>query len=1226
MNSILYGNFRIEILTDVGGKLERISLQKAASQPAARQPTTPADGEAALLLDREDELRRIRLAVDAGDPIELVGPCGFGKTGLLRRLAGAVGGQDAARPWIYLRLGRERLDDTLQRLVDASYTSQQPFKATPEQRTQLLGQVSSVVLLDDLTLGPGDVRQLVASLPGCGLVLASTQPLLGRHGTSVTLAGLTDRAAADLIAGDLGRPLTAAEEGAVHDLAEAVQGQPLHLHQAAALAREDGRSLADLARRAARDPQVLDRLSVDALAEQERRVLAVLALAGGALLPGELIAAVGDVATLGDSLGLLRRRGLVEQHEDRFGLPICHVTAYRELLLKYLQLGGALGTLSDWLATRDPSGQAARSAIDGAVNALGFAAEHAQWPEVVRLVRVLEPALTLAGRWQASREALEHGLAAARELGDQGAEALFSHQLGTLELSLDHLDQARAHLEHAVQLRARLGDHAGAAVSSHNLGLLVPTAPVADPAEPRSRGQAIAERWRAIVGRWPVIASRAAVVALTFLLGVLFLPRGTTSEKSLPATTQASTTTAGGTTTNTTAGATTTAGEVTVPPSGVPDTVPPVLKLPSDLTREATSRNGARVRFAASATDEVDGLVPVTCTPASGSTFPLGTVPVACSAVDRAGFAAIGSFTVTVEDFTPPRLELPSSVTEEATSKDGAQVRFAASATDQIDGSAAVTCTPGSGSTFPLGATTVTCSAVDAAGLAANGDFTVNVNDTRAPAFTLPGDLSVQATTAEGAEVAYQASASDSVDGAMGPTCAPPSGQLFRVGTTKVRCSATDRAGNTATGGFAVTVTKPGQSAPDHAPPVLKLPKDVTVEATSSAGAAATYTASATDLVDGTVPVSCNHPSGSTFPFGTTTVTCSASDRAGNKASGSFKVTVKDRTRPTLTPPKDMTVEATSADGAAVAYTISASDQVDGPVPVTCSPASGSTFPLKTTPVTCSAADKAGNQATGGFTITVEDHTPPRLVLSDVLVEATSGRGAQVRSYPGSAVDLVDGPVRVSCPPGPPRQFRLGTTPVTCSATDKAGNTATGSFNVTVHDTTEPTLVLPRDRTVEATSRRGAQVFYAASATDLVDGTVAVRCSHRSGDTFPLDATTVTCTATDKAGNTATGGFTITVRDRTKPSLTLPTTIRKTTSSREGLRVDYPASASDLVDGRVPVTCTPPSGSTFRVGSTRVRCFATDRAGNTATGRFRVVIKLVELRINQGSGTPQRAR
>src|SRR6266545_7277167 len=154
MNSILYGNFRIEILTDTGGKLERVSLQKATSQLAARHPTTTAGGEVLPLLDREEELRRIGLAVQAGEPIQLVAPCGFGKTGLLRQLASTLGSQDTMRPWVYQRLGKEHLDDTLQRLFDASYTSPQPFKPTPEQRTQLLSQVTSVVLLDDLTLGP----------------------------------------------------------------------------------------------------------------------------------------------------------------------------------------------------------------------------------------------------------------------------------------------------------------------------------------------------------------------------------------------------------------------------------------------------------------------------------------------------------------------------------------------------------------------------------------------------------------------------------------------------------------------------------------------------------------------------------------------------------------------------------------------------------------------------------------------------------------------------------------------------------------------------------------------------------------------------------------------------------------------------------------------------------------------------------------------------------------
>jgi tetratricopeptide (TPR) repeat protein len=969
MNSILYGNFRIELLTDVGGKLQRISLQTATSQPAARQPTTAEGGESRPFLSREEELRRLRLAVQAGEPIELVGPCGFGKTTLLRQLASSAS-DEMARPSVYLRLGKERLDDTLHRLFDASYTSPQPFKPTPEQRARLLGQLGSLVLLDDLTLGPDAVGQLLSTLPGCSLILASTQPLLGRHGTSVTLAGLTDRAAKDLIAGDLGRPLTAAEAAAAADLAAAVQGQPLHLHQAAALAREDGHSLAELAKRATRDPQMLDRLSINALAEHERRVLAVLALAGGALLPRELIAAVGDVVTISESLGLLRRRGLIDQQQDRFGLPICQIGTYRELLLKQLQLGGALGTLSDWLTAKDPTSQEARSAIGGAVNALGFAAEHAEWPAVVRLVRVLEPILTLAGRWEASRQALEQGLTAARAVGDRAAEALFSHQLGTLELSLDNLDQAQAHLEHALRLREQLADHAGAAVSRHNLGLLLPPTPVLERSKPPSRRQALTQ---AIARRWPVIAGRAAVVALTFLLGILLLPGRSAPEPPVASAPATTTTTAGGTTTTaTSAGATTTTNGGTVPPPGTPDTTPPVLRLPSNLTRDATSRNGARVRFAASATDQVDGPVPVTCAPASGSTFALGATPVTCSAIDRAGLATVGGFTVAVEDFSPPKLKLPLSVTEEATSKDGVQAHFGASATDRVDGPLPVTCTPASGSTFPLGVTAVSCSAIDAAGLAANGDFTVNVDDTKAPALTLPGDLSVQAISAKGAEVTYQASASDLVDGAISPSCAPTSGGIFLVGTTRVSCSATDKAGNTSTGSFKVTVTKPGPSRDDTTAPVLKLPRDKTVEATSPAGAAVAYTASASDLVDGTVPVSCDHRSGGTFPLGPTTVTCSATDKAGNRATGAFRITVQDTTKPTLTLPKDIKRKTYSPQGMSVEYSVSATDLVDGTVPVICSHRSGSTFPVGSTTVTCSATDKASNTSTGGFKIIIK--------------------------------------------------------------------------------------------------------------------------------------------------------------------------------------------------------------------------------------------------------------
>jgi photosystem II stability/assembly factor-like uncharacterized protein len=88
------------------------------------------------------------------------------------------------------------------------------------------------------------------------------------------------------------------------------------------------------------------------------------------------------------------------------------------------------------------------------------------------------------------------------------------------------------------------------------------------------------------------------------------------------------------------------------------DSTPPVLFLPANLTVEATGPTGAPVTFSASANDDHDGWVPVTCSPASGSTFPLGTTTVTCSATDAAANTATGTFTVTVADTTPPVIEV----------------------------------------------------------------------------------------------------------------------------------------------------------------------------------------------------------------------------------------------------------------------------------------------------------------------------------------------------------------------------------------------------------------------------------------------------------------------------------------------------------------------------------------------------------------------------------------
>src|SRR5205814_2102035 len=104
--------------------------------------------------------------------------------------------------------------------------------------------------------------------------------------------------------------------------------------------------------------------------------------------------------------------------------------------------------------------------------------------------------------------------------------------------------------------------------------------------------------------------------------------------------------------------------------------------------------------------------------------------------------------------------------------------------------------------------------------------------------------------------------------------------------------------------------------------------------ASSAAGALVTYTKpTATDAVDGAVPVTCTPASGTLFALGTTSVSCTAKDAANNTALSAFTVTVSDTTAPVIAAREPVTAAATSAAGAVVTYVVpTATDAVDGPV------------------------------------------------------------------------------------------------------------------------------------------------------------------------------------------------------------------------------------------------------------------------------------------------------
>ena len=638
------------------------------------------------------------------------------------------------------------------------------------------------------------------------------------------------------------------------------------------------------------------------------------------------------------------------------------------------------------------------------------------------------------------------------------------------------------------------------------------------------------------------------------------------------------------------------------------DTTGLVIAPHPDVVAEATGPAGATLSYEEpTATDFVDGSVPVICSPASGSTFPIGSTTVTCSGADSAHNTATSSFHAIVEDTTGPALQLPAAIDVAAAGPGGAAATFAATATDLVDGTVAVTCSPSSGSTFPLGTTQVSCIARDAAGNSASASFPVEVRDATTPVIAAQPDVTVAATGPGGASVTYiTPSATDPDDSGLTVSCAPASGSTFGVGATRVSCRTQDPSGNQARSTFTVTVT-------DGAAPGIVAHANLTVEATGPGGAAVTYAApAAADVVDGGVAVACAPASGTTFALGSTTVTCSARDAAGNIGTSVFTVLVRDTSAPVISAHADVTAQATSTSGASAAYSLpTASDLVDGSASISCAPASGSVFPFGSTAVTCSASDAAGNAASSTFDVVVHDSTAPAIAAhGNVIVEASGSVGATVAYTTPTAADLVDGPVSVSCSPTSGNAFGVGSTRVTCSAQDATGNSASSSFTITVRDTTAPIISTPGGITAEATGSSGAVVSFSAAATDIVDGGVSVSCAPASGTTFAVGSTAVTCTALDAAGNSAASSFAVLVRDTIAPTIAAHANLAVEAVSSAGSGVNYSVPvASDAVDGSVAVSCAPASGTTFALGSSTVTCSATDAAGNVGTSSFSVLVR-----------------
>ncbi|PIQ48252.1 MAG: hypothetical protein COW03_11055, partial [Cytophagales bacterium CG12_big_fil_rev_8_21_14_0_65_40_12] len=261
-----------------------------------------------------------------------------------------------------------------------------------------------------------------------------------------------------------------------------------------------------------------------------------------------------------------------------------------------------------------------------------------------------------------------------------------------------------------------------------------------------------------------------------------------------------------------------------------------------------------------------------------------------------------------------------------------------------------------------------------------------------------------------------------------------------------VQLTATDASGN-ASSGQAFVIVK------DNISPVITAPADITLNATSAAGAIVNYTAPVgTDNCSATTALTAGLASGATFPIGTTTVTYTATDGSGNEATASFNVTVAGLA-PQIVVPANITVSSDAGLCGAV-VNFAATDATGIPnADITYSTQPGSFFPVGTTTVSATATNPVG-ASTGTFTVTVVDDTDPSVTLKDITVNLDASGSATI-SVSDVLVSASDncGIASSSVSPAVFGCDDVGVQTVTVTTTDVNGNSTSSTAQVTVTNT-----------------------------------------------------------------------------------------------------------------------------------------------------------------------------
>jgi len=384
------------------------------------------------------------------------------------------------------------------------------------------------------------------------------------------------------------------------------------------------------------------------------------------------------------------------------------------------------------------------------------------------------------------------------------------------------------------------------------------------------------------------------------------------------------------------------------------------------------------------------------------------------------------------------------------------------------------------------------------------------VHDTTKPILQVPNDLVIESTGSLTQVDIGEAMAMDDNGIKLIINNSPES---FSLGTHQIVWTAVDNSGNSA---FAIQEIH----VVDTISPVISQIQDKTLEASVPIENIVKLEAPSAVDVSGVMSIISDAPE--FFPIGETVVTWTATDVAGNESSIEQRVTIVDTTSPSITVPADIEIEATSIDQNII--DLGEATVIDNGEIISITNDAPEFFTVGNTEVIWSVIDSSGNVSSASQVISIIDTTAPSITpIIDITLEAVSVDENIADLIIPSVYDIHD----ISITDNAPEFFPIGETVVTWTATDVAGNESSIEQRVTIVDTTSPTLTIPDQKTVEATSFQSTLVEIGEAQADDISGISSL--TNDAPETFPLGNTIVTWNVIDQFGNSASLEQTVSV-------------------------------------------------------------------------------------------------